>query len=50
MHTIPGFQILKKDVVVEMNQSWGSPCGAAETHPTSIHEEAGSISGLQFDL
>ena len=24
----------------------GSPCGAAETNPTSTHEDAGSIPGL----
>ena len=26
--------------------SWSSHCGAAETNPTSIHEDMGSIPGL----
>ena len=27
-------------------QNWSSRCGSAETNPTSIHEDAGSIPGL----
>ena len=29
---------------------WSSCCGAAETNPTSIHEDAGSVPGLDHSL
>ena len=31
---------------LKMLQTWSSCCGAAETNPTSIHEDVGLISGL----
>ena len=34
------------DGIVKLSCEWRSPCGAAETNLTSIHEDAGSIPGL----
>ena len=31
---------------LKRSEFWNSHCGAAETNPTSIHEDAGSIPGL----
>ena len=39
-------QKIGAEILVSKKNSRSSCCGAAETNPTSIHEEAGSIPGL----
>ena len=36
----------RKDSLFNKCTEWSSRCGAAEMNPTSIHEDAGSIPGL----